>query len=219
MPSTETPSAARKRAEQSTSRGSIAVGGIVAISISLILGWMVFSTVYGIPLGGGPPAASGGSTTASTPTGPGPTIYLTISTLPDGADQYVPANFSVPANEQVTFVISNYDNGVNNVSAAASTVTGTVGSTESISGGAAGVPQGPVSSLGPGLVAHTFTVSAGSMYVNAVVPPALDSNHAVTVTFQVEFTTAGSYIWFCQAPCDGTSMQTPGFMTGTLTVT
>ncbi len=44
-------------------------------------------------------------------------VYLTISTQPgNGLDWYTPANFSVPAGEDLQITVINYDDGINNVS-------------------------------------------------------------------------------------------------------
>jgi hypothetical protein len=145
-------------------------------------------------------------------------VYLTISTLPSGADQYMPANFTVPSNATVTFVISSYDNGVNNLTPSAAMVSGTLNGTESITGGAAGTPQGPVRSLGAGDTAHTFSLLSGGLDVNAVIPPAATPSDAVQVTFSVVFHTHGTFTWMCLAPCDAGSMQAPGFMSGTIDI-
>lgn len=162
-----------------------------------------------------PPAAAG----SPAPGSASPTVvYLTISTLPSGADQYLPGNFTVPEGQVVTFVISSYDNGVNNLDGSLSTVMGTIGGTESVSGGAPGTPQGAVSTFATGDTTHTFSIMSPGAHLNAVVPPAADPSIPVQVTFSVVFHTAGTLSWMCMAPCDSGSMGSTGYMSGTITV-
>ncbi len=193
--------------------GATLAGGFVAVFVTLVISWFVFAAMYGVAVGT-TPSSSPGPSRAPTPA----TIYLTISTLPSGADQYMPANFSVPSGVPVTFVISSYDNGVNNVSTTLSTVAGTVGGTESILGGAPGTPQGSVASVPLGDTSHTFSVLSGGINLNAVIPPAVDPSIAVQVTFTVVFPQSGAVTWNCLAPCDPWSMATPGFMGGMMTL-
>lgn len=134
-------------------------------------------------------------------------MYLTVQVNPDnGMPQYAPSNFTV---EQglVIFTISDYDS-VEPWAACPCNVTGTVGNVESINGTT-------VSEVPSSNAAHTFTIAA--LGLNVVSP----GNS--TVTFEVDFTHAGTYVWTCLAPCgssgySGAPMGQPGYMSGTITV-
>lgn len=143
-------------------------------------------------------------------------LYLTIGFDPySGLDQYFPANFSVPASVPVTITITNYDNGTNIVPAAFSQVLGTVGGTETVTN--ATVSGTAVTAVPVDQIAHTFTLMSSPYDINVPVPAAVGTTPTV-VTFTVVFTSAGQFVWHCMAPCDGAAMNTPGFMTGTVTV-
>lgn len=163
---------------------------------------MVFllTAVVGVQANSAQPAA---------PTSSGPAhMYLTIQINPaDGMPQYSPANFTVPQGT-VIFTIADFDDVVN-WSACTCTVGGTVGGTELING--TSVSQVPTSNA-----AHTFTVPA--LGVNVVSP-----GGGSTVTFTLDLTQAGAFVWICNAPCgsdgyQGTPMGTAGYMSGTMTV-
>lgn len=145
-------------------------------------------------------------------------LYLTIGFNPvSGADQYFPANFTVPLGAVVVVTITNYDNGTNPVPAAYQQVTGTIGGTATVWSN--GSNLGEVVSAAPGgAVAHTFTLQQGPYDLNVPVPPAGPTGAPTTVEFSVEFATAGAYTWECMAPCATDSMSAAGFMTGTVTV-
>jgi hypothetical protein len=143
-------------------------------------------------------------------------LYLTISFDPyTGLDQYFPANFSVPANVPVTITITNYDNGTNLVPAAFAQVLGTVGGTETVTN--ATLHQTAVSSVPTNQVTHTFTLISSPYDINVPIPAAQGTTPTV-VTFTAVFTATGQFVWHCMAPCDMAAMDTPGFMTGTVTV-
>ncbi len=143
-------------------------------------------------------------------------LYLTVSFDPyTGADKYFPGNFSVPANVPVTITITNYDNGTNAVPASLAQVLGTVGGTETVTN--ATVSGANVSSIPVDQVAHTFTLISAPYDINVPVPAA-QGHTPSSVTFTVDFGTAGQFTWHCMAPCDGHAMTTPGYMTGTVTV-
>ncbi len=143
-------------------------------------------------------------------------LYLTIAFSPyTGLDEYFPANFTVAENIPVTITITNYDNGTNAVPAAFSQVVGTVGGTETVTNATAS--EVAVSSVPVTQIAHTFTLVTGPYNINVPVPAAQATTPTV-VTFTVIFTSAGQFEWHCMAPCDGHSMATAGYMTGTVTV-
>lgn len=200
----------------SASVGWTALGAIALVGVTLVVGWFGFAMMYDVGVGN--PSAPAATTPSTNPSSSGPvSMYLTIVTTPGGMDQYLPANFSVPANTQINFQVMNYDNGVNNVSSSISQVIGTLDGTETVSGGVPGAPTGALSSLPAGDISHTFSILKGQV-LNVVMPPALGPNQPTVITFSVVFTTPGSYTWLCQAPCDINSMAAPGFMSGTITV-
>lgn len=144
-------------------------------------------------------------------------LYLSIAYDPyTGLDEYFPANFSVPANVPVIITITNYDNGTNAVPAAFSQVRGTVGGTEIVTNATA--TGMALASVPMNRIAHTFTMNAAPYDINVPILAAHDTTPTV-VTFTVIFTSAGEFVWHCMAPCDMSAMTTPGFMTGTVTVT
>ncbi len=143
-------------------------------------------------------------------------LYLTISFNPyTGADEYFPANFSVPAGVPVTITITNYDNGTNPVPASFAQVLGTVGGTAIVTNATANGTA--ITSIPANQVAHTFTLIASPYDINVPVPAAQGTT-PTSVTFTVLFTATGQYVWHCMAPCNGHAMVTPGYMTGTVTV-
>ncbi len=161
-------------------------------------------------------AGPGGTSTGSTA---GPVyVYLSINANPDlspgAGDQYEPANFTVPSHTWLVFVITNYDPGENPVSAAFAHVSGTLGDVEYLNGSRLGT-----SSVLPEVVSHTFSFTLGPYEGFNVPIPAAGSSSPTVVQFSVYFNTTGQFTWNCLAPCDPASMQTPGFMTGTMTVT
>lgn len=205
-------------ASRSTNVGWTAMGAAALVAVTLVVGWFGFAMMYDVGVGN--PSSAGTSTTGSASSAP-PTpvaMYLAIVTTPGGMDQYLPANFSVPINTPINFEIANYDNGVNNVSSSVTQIQGTTDGTESVQGGIPGGPQGAVSSLPIDDISHTFSIVHGPQTLNALMPPAVGPNQPTIVTFTVVFTTAGTFTWMCQAPCDPGSMAVPGFMSGTITV-
>lgn len=194
------------REDGDASTGRILAGVVVVVAVVVLLAWLVFATVYGIPLGGG--------TTPSVPTGGGgatrsnpANMYITIEINPvNGEPQFSPANFSVPMG-YVEFTIVNMD-GPANYSGCPCNVTGTVGNAEQVDG--ASYSQVPNSNVG-----HTFDVP--SLGINV-----LDPGQS-TITFELDLTAPGSYPWFCETPCGangftGPPMGVPGYMDGTMTV-
>ncbi|HZY91988.1 MAG TPA: hypothetical protein VFG07_04335 [Thermoplasmata archaeon] len=134
-------------------------------------------------------------------------VNLTIAiNSTTGVPQYAPANFTVPTGK-VVVRITDRDSPMAWAPCTCQ-VSGTVGGTEMVNGT-------PVSSVDPSNVAHTFTVS--SLGLNVLSPG------ASIVSFVLELSAPGVYSWFCLAPCGsngytGFPMGTPGYMTGTLTV-
>ncbi|HUZ79741.1 MAG TPA: hypothetical protein VMV28_03885 [Thermoplasmata archaeon] len=148
------------------------------------------------------------------------TINNPFNTANNGSmDQFAPANLSVTAGALLEFVIVNYDSGVNPPPPQYATASGVVGDCIYVSSSPAGL--GPCShSLPEDQIAHTFTIPI--LNVNVPVPAATNvtpGSSGAQVIFFVSFASVGSYTWMCMAPCDPTSMQAPGFMSGTVTVT
>ena len=155
---------------------------------------------------------------------PGPTtagdeyLFLTIGfDFATGLDRYLPANFTVPTHTPVLVTITNYDNASNPVPAAFATVKGSVGNVETMR--AASQTEGMVMGAIPANeVAHTFTMDSGGYAVNVPIPAASSLSNPMIVTFHIYFNITGTFGWHCQAPCDPSSMGTPGFMQGIVTV-
>lgn len=96
-----------------------------------------------------------------------------------------------------------------------------MGNTSATTGGNAsggGMMGGGPGSMGggPGMMG-----GAGEGYgilVNLPVPPAFNGSTPAIVTATFTLSGSGTYTWWCAAPCDPTSMATPGLMRGTITV-
>lgn len=198
---------------------------VVLVVVTFFVTWFVFATITGLPVGLGPsPTANSSSGTPTTG------VVMTINNPFDTennftADQYAPANFSVPAHTELEFTLINYDTGVNPGSADPSIspniVNGTVGNCVYLN--ATPTSLGPcVKTMDAGFVAHTFSfVSGPYMGFNVPVPSAADSpagGIGASVTFFAYFNETGTFTWNCLAPCDTFSMATSGFMTGSMTV-
>lgn len=193
------------RAERKDRVGGVIAGGLLAVFLTAVITWMLVATFYGAPLGGGTAAAApAGSTSSSTDPA---NMYITIQINPaTGWPQYSPANFSVPTG-YVMFTIYNYDIPAN-FSGCQCNVTGTVDNTETVNGTT--YSQVPWTN-----VAHTFDVPELGINV-------LNPGDAV-ITFEVDFTQLGTFVWLCEMPCgsngmSGPPMGVPGYMTGTITV-
>lgn len=196
---------------------------VVAILVGASLLWfgVAAATAFGPHLPANPFASSAKSGSS------GPAhVYLTIAFNPvNGYDEYFPANFSVPANTPVVFTIQSWDDGVNNVSSTYLHVSGTQDGVMTYNDGM-GDPTQTLTSVAPDAVSHTFTVMTmgsdsgmgGMPMLNVPIPAVQNLSDPVTVTFTATFTQTGSFTWMCFAPCDPSSMGTPGYMSGTLTV-
>ncbi len=155
---------------------------------------------------------------------PGPVVtgqeylFLTIGfDYATGLDRYFPANFTVPTHTPVLVTITNYDNASNPVPAAVAAVQGTVGNVETMQ--ASSAAEGMTMTAVPaGDVAHTFTMDSGGYAMSVPIPAANSLADPMIVTFRAYFNITGAFDWHCMAPCDASSMATPGFMRGTVTV-
>lgn len=205
---------------------------VVVVLVSASLLWLGAATATS--LGGHLPALP-------LPAGPAPTtssvpahVYLTIAFNPvNGLDQYMPANFTVPAHTAVVFQITSWDDGINNVAPMYQHVTGTQNGVMTFNDGMGGASQ-MMSSVPAGQISHTFTVmsgmsggmgsgmmgggSASGPMLNVPIPAVQNLSDPVVVTFTAEFSSPGTLTWMCFAPCDPDSMGTPGYMSGTITV-
>ncbi len=139
------------------------------------------------------------------------TSYVNLSVVVDPANgwpRFSPANFSVSSGKVVVTITD--EDSVMAWAACTCVVAGTVGGFESINGT-------HVAQVDDANVAHTFTVPA--LGINALSPG------QSVVSFTLDLTAPGSYVWLCEAPCgqgtDGYTsppMGIAGFMTGTMTV-
>jgi hypothetical protein len=194
---------------------------VVLVVVTFLVTWFVFATLTGYPvgLGSSPSSTSGGAT-------PVAGVILTINNPFDtamnaSADQYAPANFTVPAHTLLEFTLINYDTGQNAVTSLEATVNGTVGNCIYVNSTPASL--GPcVHSVPTGFVVHTFSFESGPYAgFNVPIPSAVKSTEGgigSSVTFFAYFNETGTFTWNCLAPCDPFSMATSGFMTGTMTV-
>ncbi len=131
---------------------------------------------------------------------------------------FSPSNLAVPANSLVTFTIRDHDLGDTTMpkDSPFTTVQGTVGTSAAADGRT-------YASLAPDKIAHTFTIS--QIHMNVPLPgDGIKSKDFNTVTFTFRTGGAGIYTFRCLTPCDNGpmgmmgSMQTQGYMLGTLTV-
>ena len=196
---------------------------LVLVVVTFFVTWFVFATITGLPVGlGSSPAPAKSSGTPATG------VVLTIDNPFDTArnntaDQYAPANFTVPANTLLEFTLINYDTGQNQLpSPQDADVNGTLGDCEYLN--STPTSLGPcVHSLPTGFIAHTFSFVNGPYAgFNVPIPSANDSPEGgigASATFFAYFNQTGTFTWNCLALCDPWSMATDGFMTGTMTVT
>ncbi len=193
---------------------------IVLAVVTFFISWFVFATVTGIPVG--LVSAPSHSTSGAASKG----VILTIDNPFDTAnnntaDQYAPANFTVPAHTLLEFTIINYDTGMNPVTPVQTMVNGTLGNCIYLN--STPTALGPcVHSIPAGFVAHTFSFVGGPYAgFNVPMPSANDSPEGgigASVTFFAYFNDTGTFTWNCLAPCDPWSMAHFGFMEGNMTV-
>ncbi len=194
-----------------TMRGARPLGRgswVLVLAVVLVLG-VVGGAALGVLL----------RTPVSTPAPSGPEyLFLTIGfDWATGLDKYLPANFTVPTHTPVQVQITTYDNASNPVLGSVASVEGTVGNVE-IMRSASDTTGMPMSSVPVTQVAHTFTMSGGPYSINVPIAAAQSLRNPMIVTFTAYFNVTGSFDWHCMAPCDASSMTTPGFMRGTVTV-
>jgi hypothetical protein len=187
--------------------------GVAMFVTVMIIGWSVGH------------AAASSSGTVQAVSASTPHYYLTIATpdmlggTEDTGPAYMPSNFALPANTDVTMTITNFDNptALPAQYAKATGVKGvlTIEDLDSVHPNA----QGPVhtaTSLDPeNGVSHTFTIAALGLNV----PVAPSSRE----TFTFHTGAAGVYNWRCMDPCGsgtsgwGAAMSAEGFMQGKVT--
>ncbi len=185
-------------------RGTLAL----AVAIALVLG-VVGGATLGVLFRAPVPAPAAAGTEY---------LFLTIGfDFATGLDRYMPANFTVPTHTLILVTITNYDNASNPVTTASATVSGTVGNVEIMQSAndTVGMTMGMVPA---NQVAHTFTMDGGPYAINVPIPAANSLANPMIVTFRAYFNVTGAFGWHCMAPCDTSSMTTPGFMRGTVTV-
>ena len=131
---------------------------------------------------------------------------------------FSPSNVVVPANSLVTITIRNHDLGDTAIpqDSPFTTVQGTVGTSATADGRT-------YASLAADKIAHTFTIP--QLNVNVPLPgDGIQGKDFNTVTFSFRTGAAGVYTFRCLVPCDPGpmgmmgSMQTQGYMMGTVTV-
>ena len=131
-----------------------------------------------------------------------------------GWPEFMPADFTLPANADVTMTITSFDDGAAAVPAQYGKITGTNGGDATIDGQSE--TQVPVAQ-----VAHTFTIS--SLNLNVPIPVAKSAQQPTVVTFTFHTPKSGVDTWQCYAPCGSGSdgwegaMATDGYMTGKVT--
>lgn len=168
------------------------------------------------------PAAVGGTTAAD---GPGDAwLYLTIVTGKmmgkSGWPEYVPADFSVPANMTVHAEIRCFDDGPADIPSGYEKVKGTVDGSmtviSAVTGDISGAKTQPAQAVDPKNVAHTLTIADTGL--NIPIPP------LSTVQFTFQSGGSGTHGWQCMGACGtgqggwGGPMATNGYMDGTMTV-
>lgn len=201
-------------------RTTLATAGLGALAVFIVgsLGWDSAQMVA---------AASPPRTVTTVAQGGAEHLYLTIAT-PDmlGTNvgpAYLPSDFSLPANSNVTITITNFDDATA-LSAASrqyAVAEGIMGklSIESFNAANPNAPGTTTTAvrLDPTTgVAHTFTIAK----LGLSVPVAPRSK----TTFTFHTGAAGVYTWQCMDPC-GTgaigwqgAMATKGYMTGQVTI-
>ncbi len=202
------PPAISRRGDMKTirplSRGALAVVAAIALVLGLMGGGLAVYLSRGPAVG---------------PSGPGTAyLYLTIGfDFATGLDRYLPANFTVPAHTLVVVTITNYDNASNPVTGEMARVRGTLGNIETMR--AASEASGmDMAAIPADQVAHTFTLDTGGYALNVPIPRANTLADPMIVTFRAYFNITGAVEWHCNAPCDPASMDTLGYMRGTVTV-
>ena len=209
-------------AESSLSRRKIL--GMVGISAAAL----------GLAACGGAAAASGPSTATGTTSGSGTTpgaaaaaneawLYLSVALVKQAGDdwpEFVPSNFTVPANSTVHVEIRNFDDGPGTIPSGYEKVHGTVDGSmtliPSVAGDLSSAQPQTVQSVDPKNVAHTLTMS--DIGLSIPLPP------VSTVRFTFKTGAAGTHTWQCMAAC-GTGdsgwagpMATAGYMQGKMIV-
>ncbi|MDA8442463.1 MAG: hypothetical protein M0Z55_08810 [Peptococcaceae bacterium] len=129
-----------------------------------------------------------------------------------GWPQFVPANLTLPKNQDVTIAIESYDDGNAGIPAGDNKVTGTVGGSMALDGNT-------VTSIPTNNVAHTITISSIGLNVPIAVKTASEKYSTTEFTFHTP-STPTALTWQCEAACgsgkDGWegAMITNGWMKG-----
>ncbi len=168
------------------------------------------------------PAATGGMSPAG---GAGETwLYLSIVTGKmigkKGYPEFVPADFSIPANATVHAEIRCFDDGAATIPSGYEKVKGTVDGAmtvlSAVNGDVSTAKSQTVQAVDPKNVAHTLTIADTGL--NIPIPP------LSTVRFTFKSGGSGIHGWQCMAACGtgqggwGGPMATNGYMSGTMAV-
>jgi hypothetical protein len=178
------------------------------------------------PAAAQPAQAASGQTAQSSQTVQHVHLYFTIVTGgmigKKGWPEFLPADFTVPANAIVDVEIRDFDDGPATVPAGYNKVIGTIGGTmkviKALNGPVDQQPSTTVSEVPANQVAHTLTFADNGFKLNVPIPP------LSTVEFSFQAPAAGTYSWQCYAACGtdqsgwGGPMATDGWMKGTMTV-
>lgn len=215
MTEQQVPGEQRESGRRSLMSG-IAAGLGLAVAASALAATVVYAA--GGPLTVRPAVAKSAVATAGVPATTH--LYLSIESGrmlgKPGWPQYVPADFTVPANAKVIVTIHNFDAGPATIPAPYLKVQGTSSGSEQVLAAKPGAKPQTVTQVASDGAAHTFTVP--QLNLNVPIPP------ASTVTFSFRTGAAGTYAWQCFAPC-GTgpagwsgAMADSGYMRGAMTV-
>ena len=182
------------------------VAGVVALLIVLVGALAIVYPASGSPQTASRPAAS-------------PTVYRNLSIALDssvGAYGYSSTQLAVPAGVAVVFTITNFDPETAILpSPSYANVVGTVGGSMAMT---IGGHTATVTSVAPGDVSHTFTLSNGVYHVNVPIPAASENGAPTAVSFTVVFPTQGTFNWGCAVLCGPGQAMVRDAMYGTLTV-
>ncbi len=169
-----------------------------------------------------PSSAAGGAAPVG---GSGETwLYVTVLTGKmdgkKGYPEFVPADFSVPANATVQCEIRCFDDGPASIPSGYEKVKGTVDGSmtliSAVNGDVSTAKSQTVQAVDPKNVAHTLTIADTGL--NIPIPP------LSTVRFTFKSGGSGTHGWQCMAACGtgqggwGGPMATNGYMNGTMTV-
>ncbi len=204
----------------------LAIGLLAAVTVAAAACGSAASVSQAAPA---PGAAQTVASAAPAATAAPVEVHLYMSILTGGQNgkkgwpEYIPANFTVPANAIVDVQIRDFDDGPATVSTGMNQVKGTVGGTmqviDAVNGPVEQQPAKTLTEIPANDVAHTLTFSGKGFSLNVPIPP------TSTVEFSFKAPAAGTYLWQCESACGtgtdgwGGPMATNGWMQGIMTVT